>query len=80
MDSQRNSNGLLTFLEHWWLLSVAVFAFLTSQGLGFFTRLSDTPWIWCYGISMVAAVFGVALIFYAKLPLYQQPRFFTFGS
>ncbi len=79
MDSQRNSNGLLTFLEHWWLLSVAIVAFATSQGLSFFTRLSGTPWIWCYGISMVAAVVGVALIFYAKLPLYEQRRFFTFG-
>jgi len=80
MDYRRQTNGLLTFLEHWWFLSIAVVGLLTSQILMFFTRLSGTPWIWCYGIGLVIAAVGVALVFYAKLPLYQQRRFFTFGS
>ena len=80
MDYQRQNNGLVTFLEHGWFLPLAVFAFLGSQVLSFFTRLSGTSWIWCYGIGLIVAAVGVALIFYAKLPLYQQRRFFTFGS
>ena len=80
MDHQRQSNGLLTFLEHWWFLSIAVSAFVASLLLSFFTRLSGLPWIWCYGIALFVAEGGVVLIFYAKLPLYRQRRFFTFGS
>jgi hypothetical protein len=80
MDYHRQSNGLLTFLEHWWFLSVVVFAFLTSQVLSFFTRLSGTPWIWCYVIALAIATVGASLIFYARLPLYRQLQFFTFGS
>jgi hypothetical protein len=80
MEYQRQSNGLLTFLEHWWLLVVAVFAFLASQVLRFFANLTGAPWIWCYGIALLAAAVGIALIFYARLPLYRQRRFFTFGS
>ena len=80
MDYQRKSNGLVTFLEHWWFLLVAVIAVLTTQLLTFFTRLTGTRWIWCYAIGLVVAAVGVSLIFYAKIPLYRQRRFFTFGS
>src|SRR6266536_3908774 len=80
MDTHRQSNGLLTFLEHWWFLSVAIIALLTSQLLTFFTRLTGTRWIWCYAVALAVAAVGVSLIFYAKIPLYRQRRFFTFGS
>jgi hypothetical protein len=40
MDTQRESNGWQTFLEHWWFLSIAVVAFLSSQLLLFFMRLT----------------------------------------
>ncbi len=80
MDSQRNSNGLLTFLEHYWFLGIAVSALVASQLLSFFSRLTGTPWIWCYAVALVVAGVGVTLIFYAKLPLYRQRRFLTFGS
>ncbi len=80
MDYQRQSNGLVTFLEHWWLLVIAVLALAASQALTFFTRLTGTAWVWCYAMGLVVAAVGVALIFYAKLPLYAQRRFFTFGS
>lgn len=36
MDYQRESNGLVTFLEHWWFLLVAVVALLVSQLLTFY--------------------------------------------
>jgi hypothetical protein len=80
MDTQRQSNGLQTFLEHYWFLVIAVAAFVASQVLDFFTRLTGTPWIWCYGIGLAVAAVGISLIFYAKLPLYRQRRFLTFGS
>ncbi len=80
MDYQRQSNGWMTFLEHYWFLVIVVSALVASQLLSMFTRLSGTPWIWCYGVGLFAATVGVALIFYSKLPLYRQRRFFTFGS
>jgi hypothetical protein len=80
MEHRSQSNGLQTFLEHWWFLLLAVVAILASQVLDFFTQLSGTPWIWCYGIGLVVAAVGASLIFYAKLPLYRQRRFLTFGS
>jgi hypothetical protein len=80
MDPRSQNNGLQTFLEHWGFLVVVVVAFFSSQVLTFFTRLSGTPWIWCYYVGLIIAAVGVALVFYAKLPLYRQRRFFTFGS
>jgi hypothetical protein len=80
MEHSRQNNGLLTFLEHWCFLVIAVSAFLGSQVLSFFSGLTGTPWIWCYGVGVAVAAVGAALIFYGKLPLYRQRRFFTFGS
>jgi len=80
MEHRSQSNGWQTFLEHWWFVLMAVTAVLTMQVLEFFTRLTGTPWIWCYSIGLVVAAVGVSLIFYAKLPLYRQRRFLTFGS
>jgi hypothetical protein len=59
---------------------IAVGALLASQVLDFFTRLSGMPWVWCYGVGLVVAAVGASLIFYAKLPLYRQRQFLTFGS
>jgi hypothetical protein len=80
MDTYRQSNGLQTFLEHWGFLLMAIVGLLAAQVLMFFTRLTGTPWIWCYGVGLFVAAVGVALLFYSKLPLYRQRRFFTFGS
>src|SRR5665213_1101103 len=80
MEYRSNSYGLKTFLEHWPFLPVAVVAILTTMILDFFTRLSGTPWIWCYGIGLAVAAVGISLIFYAKLPLYRQRRFLPSGS
>jgi len=80
MDYQRKSNGLVTFLEHWWFLILPALAFVVWQLLSYFTRLTGAPWIWHYAISLAVAGVGVSLIFYAKVPLYRQRQFFRFGS
>ena len=63
----------------WGLLTMAVVAFVTSKILDFFTRLTGMPWICCYFIAIGVAALGTGLIFYAKLPLYRERHFFTFG-
>jgi len=80
MDYHRESNGWLTFCEHFWFPSVALLAILWSQVIIFFQQLTGTSWIWCYGVGLAVAGMGIALIFHAKLPLYRQRSFFTFGS
>jgi hypothetical protein len=80
MEYRSKNNGWRTFSERWGFLSVVVVAVLTSQVLDFFSRLSGELWIWFYGIALGIALFGVCLIFYAKLPLYRERRFLTFGS
>jgi len=57
------------------LLILAVTNFILSL----FTNLTGTPWIYCYFSGLAIAITGASLIFYAKLPLYRQRRFFTFG-
>ena len=63
----------------WGLVFVAIFSIVTSWLLAFFSNLTGLPWIWCYVVGMAAAVSGTGLIFYSKLPLYRERRFFTFG-
>ena len=80
MDYRRQSNGWGTFIEHYWFLTIAVSAFLWSQLLIFIRGLTGARWIWCYGVGLLVAAVGVVLLFYAKLPLYRQRQFLTFGS
>ncbi len=61
------------------MLIIAAIAFAGSWVLTFFTRLTGMPWICCYFIGVAVALLGAGLIFYAKLPLYRERRFFTFG-
>ena len=79
MEHSRQSKGLRTFLEHSFLL-IPIVALFAAQVLMFLTRLSGARWMWCYVIALTVAAVGVALVFYGKLPLYRQRRFFTFGS
>jgi hypothetical protein len=76
MDTRPESGGWQTFLEHWWFLPVTVVGLTSSQFLSFFMRLTGKPWIWCYAIGLFVAAAGAALIYYAKIPLYRQRRFF----
>lgn len=41
------------------------------------TRQGDLTFVW---IAMGLAVVGIILLFIARLPLYRQGRYFTFGS
>jgi hypothetical protein len=79
MDYRKQSNGLLTFLEHWNILNVAVVALVASQVLDFFRRLSGAPWLWFFAASFAFMLLGCGLIAYAKLPVYRSGRFVTFG-
>src|SRR6266487_1547686 len=79
MEHRSHSNGLQTFLEHWGFFLGALVAFLASQVLLFFMRLSGTPWIWFFVASFALMIVGGGLIGYAKFPVYRSGRFFTFG-
>ncbi len=61
------------------LLTIAFTSILATWVLNFFTRLTGVPWICCYFVGIGIGATGASLIFYAKLPLYRQRRFFTFG-
>lgn len=37
------------------------------------------PWVW-FGVSLLAGLAGICLLAYAKLPLYRQGVFMSFGS
>ena len=63
----------------WGLVVVAFFSIGTSWLLAFFRRLTGMPWIWCYVGAISVALVGIGLLFCAKLPLYRQGRFFSFG-
>jgi hypothetical protein len=54
---------------------IVAFAMLASLILS----LHGLAWLWAVGISFCVALLGVVFLFIAKLPLYRQGRFFTFG-
>jgi hypothetical protein len=56
-------------------LPIVVTALLASWVLS----IHGVAWIWAAGVSLSGALFGAVLLFVAKLPLYRQGRFFTFG-
>src|SRR6266446_475512 len=56
-------------------LPIVVIALLVSWVLS----IHGVAWFWAAGVSFSVALFGAFLLFLAKLPLYRQDRFFTFG-
>ena len=64
----------------WGMLMMVVPLALISQLFPVFSRLGGAPWMWAYFAGLVIGGLGISLIFYAKVPLYRQRRFFTFGS
>jgi len=80
VDYQRKSNGWQTFLEHWAFTLPVVLGLVVGQVLTFFIRLSGVPWIWSYVGALLVGGAGIGLLLYAKLPLYRERRFFTFGA
>ena len=79
METQKDSNGLRTFFEHWNIAFIAVVAVLASQVLMFFVNLHGTPWICFFVISFTLMILGGGLIGCAKFPVYRSGKFFTFG-
>jgi hypothetical protein len=79
MEYNRENNGLKTFLENWWFLSVIALAIVTSEVLSFFYNLSGMRWICFFAGSQAFLFIGTALILRAKIPVYRSGRFFTFG-
>jgi hypothetical protein len=79
MDRRKQSNGWLTFLGHWGFLLLALVALAVSPIFMFFFNLNGTPWIQFFVADMVILFSGAGLILYAKIPVYQSGRFFTFG-
>src|SRR5215471_18774972 len=63
----------------WGLLTITLIITITSWGLDLLAGLVGVPWICCYLFGISLAAVGAGLIFYAKLPLYRQRRFFRFG-
>jgi len=63
----------------WGLLTIGLVGTFTIWVLSFFIGLTGMPWIYCYFIGIGVAALGASLVFYAKLPLYRQRRFLTFG-
>lgn len=79
METQKNSNGSRTFLEHCQFPLLVITALIASQVLEFFTNLYGTQWICFFAASFALMIFGAILIGYAKLPVYRSGRLSTFG-
>ena len=61
------------------LVVIAVISAL-AQILLFFMSLHGTRWIAVFAIGLGLATIGAGLIFFAKLPLYRERHFLTFGA
>lgn len=79
MELHKQSNGLLTFLEHWGFLTFALLLVAYSEVVNFFSHLNGQPWINFFTTSMALLIAGALLILRAKIPAYRSRRFLTFG-
>lgn len=80
MEYHRDSRGLLTFLEHWWLVLLGLVVFALSHLSLLILNLRGQAWLTTLAAGTGLLVAGAVLILSAKLPLYRQGRLFTFGS
>ncbi len=76
MDTNRESYGLRTFLEHYWFMTLFVVMMLAN----IYLQNLPSSAICCFVVALFGAGVGLSLIFYAKLPLYRQRDFLTFGD
>ncbi len=58
------------------ILPIVIVALSTSWQLS----LRGWPWIFAYGCTLFISLLGAIFLLHAKLPLYRQHRFFTFGT
>lgn len=82
MQNRKKDEWIWPPIDHWvmvWgMFVIALIAILQAVLLSFIS--SPTGAIWCYITALGVAALGVSLIAYAKLPLYRQRRFLTFGT
>jgi hypothetical protein len=69
--------GLLSSI--FFLPLVATIAILTSTLLPSITTLQRVDITRLFAIGLAAGVVGIIVLFFARLPLYRQRRFLTFG-
>lgn len=80
--SKRDSNW---YVPSDWLWHLGMFfmipciAILAGVLLPVVARLQTTDIGLLYGVGVAAGIFGVLLLFVARLPLYRERRFWTFG-
>jgi hypothetical protein len=77
-SSDRNNNSLRHFPPDL-LTALALPVVVPILVASWLLSLHGTPWLWAAAISLGIAAIGAALLLVAKLPLYRQRRFFTFG-
>ncbi len=67
MDYRRNSRGLGTFLEHWWVLGLGVLAFVAAKVFEILSALDVMGLGWCRGVALGAVLLGLGLMLYARV-------------
>ncbi len=60
-------------------LPILVAVFISSISFKLI-QVDGYAWIWFIGISLSISIIGASLILKAKMPLYQNGEFFTFGA
>lgn len=79
MEYRRDSRGLLTFLEHWYLPLFMVGAPVANWCFFGLARLHGGWWLGACVAAIVLQVAGAGMIAYAKAPVYRSGRWLTFG-
>jgi len=77
-SSDQRDNSLWNFPADLLAVSGIPFVVVTVVSTSFMS-MRGTAWIIAAAASLGLTLLGVAFLFYAKLPLYRQRRFFTFG-
>lgn len=80
MEYSPKSHGQRTLLENTWPVLMPVAAAGVMQLLPVLTGSPATRWLAAFITACALSSAGVVLLLVAKLPLYRQRRFLTFGS
>jgi hypothetical protein len=66
--------------EVWLVLVIPTVAILSAMLLPLLARFKSGEVTGIFYAAIIGSVIGVVLLFFARLPLYRQRRFLTFGS
>src|SRR6266850_1201888 len=61
------------------LFVIPAVAVLGAMALPALNALRHGAWVRAFWVSLAVAVLGAGLLFWARLPLYREGRFFSFG-